>query len=286
MSRSYRVPILLATLPIAVLAMATAAPIAQDPAYHAFADTRLCFGLPNFGDAASNIGFAAAGAWGLWTVRRLRGQGAFIRSADAMPYLAFFAAVATVSLGSAWYHLAPDNDRLFWDRLPMTVAFMALFTAFLADRVHPARPLRWVLPVLLACGVLSLVYWHWTEAQGRGDLRFYALVQFYPLVAMPLILWLFPKAHYTAGRYLFWVLFWYALAKGLEAFDYRMFALLGNLVSGHSLKHLAAAVAAAVVARMLMKNAASSVAAATPGDVGRPPNPPNPRPQIEVRIDA
>lgn len=249
-----RLSFLAATLVLALVAVSLVDPIAQDPGYHAFADTRLCFGLPNFGDAASNIGFAVIGLWGLGTVWSRRGRALFADRADALPYLVFFAGVTLVSAGSAYYHTAPDNDRLFWDRLPMTIAFMALFAAFLADRIHAGITIRWGLPVLIAAGVLSLLYWDWTEAQGHGDLRFYALIQFYPLVALPLLLWLFPKARYTTGPYLFWLLFWYAAAKALEAFDREVFALFGNLVSGHTLKHLAAAGAVAVVIRMIQRN--------------------------------
>ena len=101
-------------------------------------------------------------------------------------------------------------------------------------------------------GIASLIYWHWSEALGRGDLRFYAFVQFYPMIALPVICWLFPEHRYTAGRYLVWVVLWYGLSKVLEHFDSEIFGLLGYTVSGHSLKHLAAAVATFVVLRMLL----------------------------------
>ncbi|MBT4608495.1 MAG: hypothetical protein HOC05_00550 [Gemmatimonadetes bacterium] len=145
--------------------------------------------------------------------------------------------------------------HLFWDRLPMTIAFMALFYAILADRVGGiAERYRWLLPLLVAAGFASLLYWDWTESLGRGDLRFYALVQFYPMLALPVICWLFSKARYTGGGYLIWVIFWYAAAKGLEHFDGEVFALLGHTVSGHSLKHLASAMATFMLWRMVVGN--------------------------------
>ncbi|MDA1097679.1 MAG: ceramidase domain-containing protein [Proteobacteria bacterium] len=227
------------------------APIPQDLGYHAFADTRSGLGIPNFGDTVSNLGFAVVGIWGLWLVLGRVGKDIFSDRADAWPYIVFFIGIAFVSLGSAYYHLAPDNDRLFWDRLPMTIGFMAIFSALVADRIHQPIATRLLLPLLVLAGLLCLLYWNWTEARGHGDLRFYGLVQLYPMVALPLILWLFPRAHYTAGNYLFWVIFWYALAKVLEVFDREIFSLLGHAVSGHSLKHLAAAVATFVVVRMI-----------------------------------
>jgi hypothetical protein len=242
---------LLGSFVLALLVAVVIEPIPQDPSYHAFVDTRSGLGVPNFGDTASNIGFAVVGIWGLWLVLGRIGKDVFTQRGDAWPYIAFFAGIAFVSLGSAYYHLAPDNDRLFWDRLPMTVGFMAIFSALVADRIHQPIATRLLLPVLVLAGLLSLLYWDWSEAQGHGDLRFYGLVQFYPMVALPLILWLFPKANYTAGNYLFWVVFWYALSKVLEFFDTEIFSLLGHTVSGHSLKHLAAAVATFVVVRMI-----------------------------------
>jgi hypothetical protein len=69
-------------------------------------------------------------------------------------------------------------------------------------------------------------------------------VQFYPLVTIPLLLYLFP-ARYTCAGYVFVTLGWYLLAKFLEvsAIDHGIYAA-GHVVSGHTLKHLAAAMGA------------------------------------------
>ena len=106
--------------------------------------------------------------------------------------------------------------------------------------------------LLLGTGVASLVYWIWTESLGRGDLRFYAIVQFYPMLALPLIIGLFTQHRYTPGRYLAWVILWYGLSKLFEHFDTEVFDLLGHTVSGHTLKHLTAALAPFIVVRMLL----------------------------------
>ncbi len=164
----------------------------------------------------------------------------------------FFIAVALVSLGSGYYHWAPSNDSLLWDRLPMSIAFMALSSAIVADRINADAGNGWLLGVLLFLGVASLVYWDWTESLGRGDLRFYGFVQFYPMLALPIICWLFRECRYTPVRYIVWLIAWYGLSKVLEFFDAAVFELTGNLVSGHSLKHLAAAVATFMVLRMLL----------------------------------
>jgi hypothetical protein len=253
LSVNKRISILIGLFIASIIAVLFAAPIPQDPLYHLFADSRSCLGLANFGDVMSNSGFAIVGLLGLWTVLGPSRDTIFESKADAVPYIVFFAGVGLVSVGSAYYHEAPDNARLFWDRLPMTVAFMALFAAIILDRIDLPVGRRALLPVLVFLGVLSLLYWDWSEGQGQGDLRFYGLVQFYPMLALPVICWLFPKANYTGGGYLIWVIIWYAIAKGLEHFDAEIFDLLGNTVSGHSLKHMASAVATYFVWRMIVR---------------------------------
>lgn len=240
---------------MAVVSLATVVfipPIPQDPAYHLFADLRTCLGIPNIGNTMSNLAFAFVGVLGLWTTLGPVRARVFADKADAWPYVTFFLGVGLVSIESAYYHAAPDNARLFWDRLPMTIAFMALFYAVLADRVPGvAARMHWLLPLLVALGIASLFYWDWSEAKGTGDLRFYGLVQFYPMVALPVICWLYPKAKYTGSGYLIWIYVWYGIAKILEYFDVEIFDLFGQSVSGHSLKHLAAAIATFVVWRMV-----------------------------------
>ena len=209
-------------------------PIPQDPAYHRFADRREVFGVQNFWNVASNLPFLAVGAYGLFAARRLA-------SAElAAHYRVYCAGVALVAFGSGWYHLAPSNAALVWDRLPMTVAFMALFAAVLADRISwvLGRALLWPLVV---AGIASIAWWVRTEAAGAGDLRAYALVQFLPLMLIPLILLLWRQGS-LAARPLWLTIAAYAVAKLVEHFDGAIFAATG-LVGGHPLKHLAAALA-------------------------------------------
>jgi hypothetical protein len=227
-------------------------PIPQDLNYHLFADTRSFFGIPNFNDVTSNAGFALVGALGIFAVTGGRWRKIFVQPPDGWPYAVFFIGVALVSLGSAYYHWAPSNDRLLWDRLPMSVAFMAFSSAIIADRIHAKAVNIWLLPILVVLGLLSLVYWNWSESLGRGDLRFYGFVQFYPIILLPVVCWLFPEHRYTAGHSIVWVIAWYGLSKVLEHFDGEVFDLLGRTISGHTLKHLAAAVATFVVLRMLL----------------------------------
>jgi hypothetical protein len=130
-----RVSVLIALFIIGLVGVFALDPIPQDPNYHRFADTRSFLGIPKFNDVVSNAGFAVVGALGVFvTAGRMR-RDIFVQPADARPYLVFFIAVALVSLGSAYYHWAPSNDRLLWDRLPMSIAVMAFCSAIIADRV-------------------------------------------------------------------------------------------------------------------------------------------------------
>jgi hypothetical protein len=237
---------------VAVLAIAVAFlldPIAQDPAYHDFADARALFGATNFWNVATNLPFLVAGALGL------AGLSKFSESTLRTHYLVFCVAAALVAIGSAGYHLAPSNPTLVWDRLPMTVAFMALFSAIVADRVSwlAGRVLLWPL---VAAGIASIAWWIRTEATGQGDLRAYALVQFLPMLLVPMILLLWRENELVTRR--LWLAFGaYALAKLAEHFDSAILAATG--FSGHSLKHLLAALAVWWIIRSFQGSPASAL---------------------------
>lgn len=244
--------ILSGLLLVGLVALLFMDPIPQNPDYHLFADTRGLFGIPNFGDVMSNAGFALVGILGITIVFGSYQHLIFNSQEHARPYMVFFIGIALVSLGSAYYHWEPSNERLLWDRLPMSIAFMAFASAIVADRISTHAGNGWLLLVLITLGLSSLLYWNYTEQLGQGDLRFYAFIQFYPLVLLPAIIWLFPRFHYVPGRYITWVIAWYGLSKLLEYFDADVFEIFNHTISGHSLKHLAAAISSLVVLRMLM----------------------------------
>jgi hypothetical protein len=226
--------------------------IPQPQAYHLFADQRSLFGIPNFGDVVSNVPFGVIGIWGLLLLLssnsgRLGVR--FLDSRERWPYVLLFIGLLLTAFGSSYYHLSPNNARLVWDRLPMTIAFMAMVAAIIAERIRVRLGL-WLLPILLLVGMGSVLQWYTSEASGAGDLRFYAAVQTYS--ALVLLLGLaFPK-RYTRTSDLAVVVGFYALAKALESLDKPIFAV-GHIVSGHTLKHLAAAAAGYWILRMLRK---------------------------------
>lgn len=238
MTRRSRAVALLAGLVAPLAALLALPPIPQDLAYHALADTRALLGIPSFLNVASNLAFLAVGGFGVAVCLRKPVPGA------AASWIVFFAATALVAVGSAWYHAAPDNATLVWDRLPMTVAFMAVFAALVSEHIEPGLE-KIVLPAAIAVGTGSIAWW-----QYAGDLRLYAWVQLAPLLTIALLLAAFP-ARYTHRAWLAYGLAFYLLAKAAEVGDSAVYALTANTVSGHTLKHLLAAMAPLCIALML-----------------------------------
>ncbi len=207
----------------------------QDPSYHLFADDRTYAGVPNFWNVVTNLPFLLVGLFGLARLGRLR------RPALRSGLLIFASGVALVAFGSAYYHLAPSNATLVWDRLPMTIGFMALFSLVVRDRLSESLG-RHALAPLLVIGASSVLYWYATELQGAGDLRFYFVIQFLPMLLIPLLLLSGRGGGGLLGAWLWATLALYLLAKQAESHD-RDLLVASGLLSGHSLKHLIAACA-------------------------------------------
>lgn len=222
-------------------------PIPQDLNYHLFADITTLWGVNNFWNVASNLPFIIFGAMGVWTLLKNLLQ---IESSTRIYYWVFFIGIIGVGFGSAWYHLNPNNETLVWDRLPMTIAFMAFFSVILFEHVDKKLG-KIVFWPLIAIGLFSIIYWQYTESVGAGDLRMYALVQFLPLVMMPFIFIFVPKP-YSHSHFLWVFLGCYVVAKLLEHFDAQVFETI-SIISGHSLKHIAAALGVYFYWRYLLK---------------------------------
>jgi hypothetical protein len=209
-------------------------PIPQDPTYHVFADRRTVFGIPNFWNVCSNLAFVLVGAFGLRTCSRLR------PSSPRSAYVVFCIGVVGIGVGSAYYHSAPSTEALVWDRLPMTVAFMALFSMVVRDRISAPYGNGMLWPLVLA-GVAAVGYWYWSAYHGRGDLRAYGVIQFLPMLLIPLMLLIYSGKGLRAP-WLWGTLGTYAFAKVAEHFDAAIYDTTG-IVSGHSLKHVLGALA-------------------------------------------
>lgn len=244
-------------LPLAVVTLLVGAalwygPIAQLPNYHAFADQNLRHGVPHFSDVASNLGFALVALWGLAVLTPQR-RGETLAHGWA-GYRLFLVGLLLTAFGSAYYHLAPDDARLVWDRLPIALACGGLPAGVWGDAQGKpsAVPAAWL--ALLA--FWSVAWWYVTEATGAGDLRPYLMFQALPMLLIPLWQRIYrspakDRLSFSAALLL------YAVAKGVELYDHEIAAALGGL-SGHTLKHLLATAAATlIVARLVWRTRSS-----------------------------
>jgi len=244
-----KLPALLLASGLLIAAVFLLEPIAQDPGYHEFADSRRLLGIANFLNVSSNFLFLPAGIAGLALLGRGSRDGILTELRPA--YAGFFIGIFLIGIGSSWYHLAPDNATLLWDRAPMTIAFMSLFTIIVGEQVSIRIAQRLFIP-LIAAGTLSVLYWYLTETTNVlciepgpatcGDLRLYVLVQFLPMVLIPVLLvaW---RSPFDRTGFLWGMLLLYVASKLLELFDAPVFRMTGA-ISGHSIKHLLAATSA------------------------------------------
>lgn len=232
-----------------LVALAVLPPLPQPQVFRGLADDRTWLGIPNFLNVASNLPFLLVGVWGLFFLARQRDPtGAFAHPLEKWPYAFFFTGVALTSIGSAYYHLAPDGARLVWDRLPMTFAFMSLLSAIIVERISAYAGLRLLAP-FLALGAGSVAYWRWSVLHASENLLPYAVVQYGSIAAMVVIAVLF-RSRYTRGHDIYAAVGLYAAAKATEVLDATIYTL-GGIVSGHTLKHLLAALAVYWLYRML-----------------------------------
>jgi hypothetical protein len=230
---------------VLLVAVGAFAPKAQDQSYHLFADTEPLGPIPNGANVLSNSAFLGVGLWGLATALSPGRRTGFHEAWERWPWALFFAAIALTAFGSGYYHWKPDDTTLFWDRLPMTVAFTSLVTAVLADRVDPQAARRLFLP-FVAAGLAAILAWRFL-----GDLRPYIALQATAILVV-LVSTIFFRSRYLHGGWMAGLLAGYAAALLFEVFDREVRSLL-VVTGGHPLKHLAAAAGTACVVMMLKR---------------------------------
>jgi hypothetical protein len=219
----------------------TFGPLPQDPAYHLLADTRTGLGvIPRAGDVLPNLAILAAGLFGLALRPRMT-----IAPEERSAVNVLITATILTAFGSAYYHWAPANATLVWDRLPLSIVLMSVLALVMADRVHPqfARVALWPFSAL---GAASVILWGVSEAMGQGDLLLYLIVRIGAGVAVAMLLILRPPRH-TGTAWVVAALLCEVVMAVLERFDHEVFRLTGGLASGHNLKHAIVGVALALV---------------------------------------
>jgi hypothetical protein len=235
-NKSVLTMVILLSVAIAAAVLLLVPAIPQDTGYHDFADQRKILAIPHFFNVVTNLPFLAIGVMGIQLVACNHFSGGLPELRVA--YGLFFTGVLLTGLGSSYYHLNPTNEILVWDRLPMTIAFMAFFSIIVGENITIETGNRLLYPLIIA-GMLSVVYWYWGEQHDHGDLRFYALVQFLPMLLIPLVL-MTSRSRFASNGYVWGLLGAYAAAKLAEYGDDVLYRWPGFL-SGHSIKHLLAA---------------------------------------------
>lgn len=247
LGNSWRSTLLLLIGVSAVVVAFVIDPIAQDPAYHRFVDQRRFLSIANALNVLSNLPFVIVGVAGLLFIKR---HGERVAPHAQGAWQVFFFGIFLTAFGSGYYHLAPDNGALIWDRLPMTIGFMS-FVAIVIGEYLSVRAAKLALVPLLLVGAASVLFWAYTESLGRGDLRAYAVVQFVPMLLIPLVVLLYRRRS-DLSPYIVGMIGFYIGAKVLEYYDGQVFAAVG-LLSGHTLKHVFAALAPASILYGLMR---------------------------------
>ncbi|CAF0716814.1 unnamed protein product [Adineta steineri] len=227
-------------------------PFPQDQSYHNFADRRSLraiipsisfMKISNVFDVLSNLPFLFVGLYGLCLFLSPKNI-VFLTSFEKLGWIILFISSVFVFIGSSYYHLKPSNATLVWDRLPMTVGFSSILGLLIDERINPSLG-KFLYPFLLAAGFASCAYWYY-----RDDLRPYILIQFFPMIYIPILILISPSVYSQTIYYVF-ACGLYTLAKLCEIADKQIFRLTSKTISGHTLKHIFSALAIAVMVYML-----------------------------------
>ncbi len=218
-------------------------PITQDQAYHRFADDRMvAWNIPNTLNVVSNLAFLSASYFGLAVLAM---DYALFRDdkRERPAYFVLFVSLAGVAVGSSFYHADPNDATLVWDRLPMSIAFMAVVTIVATEKVSLGM---WkALFPLTVVGALTVLHWKWS-----GDLRWYVLAQAAPMIGTPILVYTFPDS-YTHASHMNVCALLYLLSKIAETLDHVIYNATGQWLSGHTLKHVLAAIGLCFIPLML-----------------------------------
>ncbi|KAJ4954229.1 hypothetical protein NE237_031061 [Protea cynaroides] len=218
--------------------------IPLSPRHHVFADMRNFLGVPSTLNVITNFPFLIVGVLGLVLCL----QGSFFDISlrgEVWGWALFYAGIAAVAFGSAYYHLKPDDNRALWDRLPMMIAFTSLFSSFTVERMGARIGLTFLF-VLLLIAFISIAY-----ERTFNDLRLSMMFQIVPCISIPLVAFMYPPK-YTHSRYWLWAAGVYLFAKFEAVADRKIYKATHYIISGHSLEHLCLVMVPVLLSMMLM----------------------------------
>jgi hypothetical protein len=210
---------------IAILIIALAVTITRGPEFHHYADTRTWLGIPNAGDVLSNAMFLVVALWSTHPARL---------------------GVAAIALGSGVYHAVPSDTTLAFDWLPIVLTLAIVNAVVIGDRAG-ARAGRHASILGPAFAIAAVAWWVASGGTHGGNMAPYVAVQAVG-IALPAVL-----VATTPGsirlRFLLVGLIAFAIARLCASYDRALLDAIG--VSGHSLKHVVAALAAGCALRAL-----------------------------------
>jgi hypothetical protein len=211
---------------------------------HPFADARVLWGIPNAMDVLTNLPFLLVSMAGLRALHRAPR----VQPATRQAAMVFFVGLGLTFFSSSFYHWAPEAWGLALDRAGMAVAFAGVLGLVAAQRVS-LRAARWTWPTVLAAGLFAILL-----QRLAGVIAPWAVVQF---GGMAVVLWACTQRAQPAALGIRWgvLIGIYAAAKLLELGDAWVFDAAQGWVSGHSLKHVVASLAALPVISALRHNA-------------------------------
>jgi len=237
-------------------------PLAQPAAYHHFADQRSLGSLHNASDVLSNLVILLAGMLCLgWVRRHASNQPAQF---PGMVVAAF--GLLLTALGSAYYHMAPTDATLVWDRLPMTIVFAGilamLWTSATGERVGWTQML-----IMVVVSPATVGYW-----LVFNSLWPYAILQFGGLM---LIVGMTLTRKVDGAFAWMLVIVFYGIAKIFESLDWQIWELTHHMIAGHALKHVSSGLAGAsmILVANVAPRSATGIGSRRPGGIGRPGSP-------------
>lgn len=207
--------------------------IAQNQNYHNFADQRTFFGIKNTSNTLSNLAFVIVGLWGLINFYKNK----YIKITNAFSVLLnlFFITIILTGLGSSYYHLSPNDFTLVFDRLALSLVFAVVLAMLASIRISERSGFH-TLAELIILAPLSVLLWNY-----NGNLTPYAVLQFGGIIIIVLTL-LLTKPQKQSPCFASLIIL-YGFAKVAEFYDGQIFLLTQNLISGHTFKHIIAALA-------------------------------------------
>lgn len=249
MNNHQRKYVLIVSTLVSLLFLWNVIPHADKPSYFLFADNVTCLGILNCFDVLSNLAFLLVSFYGFYILK--------VNNSLPFSYQTSLTIITTgaflTSFGSMYFHLSPNTETLFWDRMPMTIGFSGVVITMLVDRLGIQRYFLAIAISIVIMSLSTVVGWHlqWFS------LRPYLIVQYGCLIFTFLTL-LLTKSQWIQSSKIFFALSFYVLAKIVEAFDRAIFEFTNEFVSGHTLKHLLAAVAIAFILHQFRKSFSKS----------------------------